>query len=204
VRYAVVSADAGDFWNQAILWDVVKLPSRHKKNPATAVDLSKCTHLKPYSLACLAAVGASTGGEAQLVLPHDGNCREHVIRAGLHQWFQVTAVPEVHAKQTNVPIRQLTAGPGSFANEAMEIWAKQLQEQLSPGILPKLENHLDEMIYNALGHSESEVGCFVAGQASPSRHIVEVSIVDLGIGVRTHLTRHPAYILRFPGKGGGW
>ena len=194
MRISIKGADAGDFPNARLAWDILKLTANHRRALPTTIDLTECLHLKSYSLACLAAVGAAGSKRIVLGLPDNRSCKEHCIRLGLHEWFQCDEVPTVQARATNIPIRQLQAGgPGSFSNDAVGMWARELGEPLRPGVQRDLENHLDEMIFNALGHSESPVGCFVAGQGHPGAGVVEAAIVDLGITIKTHLTRNPQY-----------
>jgi len=58
---------------------------------------------------------------------------------------------------------------------------------------PRLAGHIDEVIINALTHAESKIGCIVAGQAFPRTGKVEITCVDLGQTIKTHLRRNPKY-----------
>ncbi len=64
---------------------------------------------------------------------------------------------------------------------------------LPAGVFPRIAAHLDEIITNALTHAVSPIDCLVAGQAFDGTGKVEIAILDLGIGIRGHLTRHPKY-----------
>lgn len=151
--------------------------------------------LKPYSIACLAAIGAKRllmkQERAALVLPSNTACAAHCARLGLHQWFNVSGVPETDARPTNVAARQLNDKPGNFSNEVMQLLVSEMG--LAVGVLPDLENHLDEVVLNAVTHSKSPIGCIVVGQGFPGKGCVEVAIVDLGQTIRGHLIGNPTF-----------
>jgi len=114
-----------------------------------------------------------------------------VKRIGLPGFFSGYSGETFVKRSTNVVLRQLDRAPGNFASEAMRVLTEQCD--LSPGTLPRLQNHLDEVILNALTHSESPVGAFVGGQGFPTNRRVDVAILDLGVTIRGHLSRNPRY-----------
>lgn len=185
--------DAGDFRKRRLAFDIMDLVAACESlGLPSLVDLRHATHLRPYSIACLAAVGALGEQAIPAVLPADEDCRQHLVRLGLFKWFKADA-PEVDQRDTNVPIRQLTTDAlGTFSSDAMKIWEAAVGG-LTAGYRPRLEDHLDEIIGNAIYHAESPIGCMVAGQAFPKRQAVEVAVVDLGQSIRGHLSKHPQY-----------
>lgn len=162
--FTASAADAGDFLNGRVAWDILNQTAVHETYIPPKIDLSHCNHLKPYSVACLAALGARGNREIPLVLPESLQCREHLGRLGLYGWFQPELPPEVEIRDTNVPVQQLLTRPGNFAGRVMGIWAREMGGTFAVNQQRTFSDHLDEMILNALGHSESPVGCFVAGQ----------------------------------------
>jgi hypothetical protein len=190
--FRVTMPEGGDFPSGKAEWDLLKMTGSHADYLPDIVDLSECAHLRPYSLACLAAIGMKSQGKIQLILPSNEECMAQVIRLGLHQWFTVPSFPQVEIRATDVPIRRLYNAPGTFADDAMIAWEAALGGLL-PGVRPALSNHLDEMIFNALGHSKSPVGCFAAGQAFPAEMAIEMAVVDLGVTIRSHLSANPAH-----------
>lgn len=52
---------------------------------------------------------------------------------------------------------------------------------------------VSEIIDNALQHSGSPTGTYVAAQLFPRLDCVGAVVVDTGIGIRQHLSRHPQY-----------
>jgi hypothetical protein len=187
--------DKGDFEKGKLAWDVLRMTGNHNRSLPTLIDLSQCMHLKSYSLACIAAVGARGGKEIHLVLPENPTCREHCLRHGVHKWFNISPSETVSAKRRSIPIQQLRIpdGPGDFSRKAMAVWKAELGNQLSVGLEPTLQSHLDELIMNALGHSNSPVGCFVIGQGYPHSGVLELCVLDLGVTIRSHLTKNPKY-----------
>ena len=55
------------------------------------------------------------------------------------------------------------------------------------------ENCIAELLGNALEHSSSKPGCFVASWADNHNGPLSISVVDVGIGIPQHLRRSPRY-----------
>jgi len=193
--FRVSAADAGDLANGKLAWDVLNQTGCHTHSIPDAVDLSDCVMLKPYALACLAALAAKSkqrGTPIRLTLPRDARCTAHCLRLKLHEWFEAEMVVLPAARETNVAIDQIERPPDeTFSNAIMNLLID--QASLPVGILPNLENHLDEVVSNAVTHAESEIGCIVVGQGFPRKRVVEVAIVDLGMGILKHLSRNPMH-----------
>lgn len=191
--FRVSEADAGDFPKGRLAWDVLNRTACHEQSLPEEIDLSNCVMLKPYTLACLAALAAKSiarDSHCRLVLPRDSDCSDHCLRLGLHKWFDAPQVQSPEPRTTNVALRQLQGQPGGdFSNSVVELLVE--KSSLPAGVLPRIETHLDEVVLNAVTHSESEVGCIVVGQGFPRKAVVEIAIVDLGIGIRSHLIKNP-------------
>ncbi len=193
--FRVSKADAGDFANGKLAWDVLNLTGCHPQSIPREIDLSDCVMIKPYALACLAALAEKAtrrGGRIRLKLPVDQRCADHCLRLKLHEWFEVEQELALPTRATNVAIDQLEQPPdGAFSSAIVNLLVD--RTSLPSGILPNLENHLDEVVSNAVTHAESEVGCFVVGQGFPRKQVVEVAIVDLGQGILNHLSKNPQH-----------
>lgn len=185
--------DSGDFERYSIAWDV--LTAATLRQFPTMLDMSQSIHLKPYALACLAALGAHARKNGQTIPlrpPRDQRCREHVYRMGLSDYFSCQSTP-LTPHDTSAKITQLEDRPTDFSSRIMDIWDREFGG-LNAGLKPVWADHLDEIIWNALTHSFSPIGCLVAGQAFPKRRRLEVAVVDLGITIRGHLTQNPQYV----------
>lgn len=180
--------DAGDFVKGRLAWDILHATANHNCVVPNTIDLSDATHLKPYSLAALFALNLRASTSVKLILPDDSECREHLERLGFCCPDEASHV----ARKTNVRIRQLTDGPGSFSSDAMDVWENEVGS-LPAGLKPQLAVHLDEVISNAIQHADSPIGCVVVGQAFPKTHKVEVAVLDLGQTILGHLSKHPAF-----------
>lgn len=190
-RLVVSEADAGDFANGRIAWDVLRSAGAHDGGLPEEIDLSGTRMLRPYAVACLAAMGAAAGRQARLVLPTDTRCREHLIRMGLPSWFSGHSEEHV-GRATNIVVEQVQdRSESDFAGRVIEVLTEELG--LSVGLASDLANHLDEVVLNALTHSDSTIGCVVAGQAFPQTRQVEIAIVDFGQTIRGHLSGNARY-----------
>ena len=192
--FRVSGADDGNFPRKAICWDLMRQMSEAKHSLPRRFDLSGCVHLKPYSIACICAIGClakQRRQQPQLELPTNSECRDHIVRIGLGQFFELEKSDQDIVRDTNVVARQVTH-PASAADDAMDAWERSFGS-MSAGVKPELANHLDEIIHNALGHSSSEIGAVMVGQAFPKTRCIDVSIVDLGVTIKGHLCSNNAY-----------
>lgn len=190
--FQVSRADGGDFESGRLAWDVLRRTGSHNGSLPSSIDLSACVMLKPYSIACLIAMGAKAGGRMSLVLPTDAQCSDHISRVGLPGWFSGSATPMVEGRQTNIVARQLDSRPStSFSDEVVAVLSRELG--LSVGVAGQLATHLDEVVLNAVTHANSAIGCVVVGQAFPQKGCMEVTVVDLGQTIRGHLITNPEH-----------
>lgn len=190
-RFLVSKADAGDFHNGKIAWDVLHEAGSHAQGAPDEIDMSQCVMVRPYALACLAALGASTSCVTTLVLPQNDACRDHLVRMGLPQWFANGDIGFQSPRETNVVIKQLQDRPLSTADEIVDTLL--LHHGVSSGEAPILKNHIDELLLNALTHAESPIGCIVAGQVFPTTQWMEIAVVDFGQTIRRHLIQNPKH-----------
>jgi len=190
--FQVSAADKGDFAAEKLAWDVLKATANHGVSVPSSIDLSQCVMLKPYSIACLIAMGAKADRQIPLTLPTNPQCLEHIVRIGLPQWFSMPDPPSLQSRATNVVARQLESRPSSsFSDDVVRVLSGELG--LSVGVPSTLATHLDEVVLNAVTHANSLIGCIVVGQAFPLKECMEVAVVDLGQTIRGHLTANPAH-----------
>lgn len=186
--------DGGEFAGgkgASLAWDVLHRTGKHKL--PDSIDLSGCRHLKPYSLACLCALGElgqHNGRPVRIVKPDDPECADHLARLGVPGFF-VGGWNALPSRSSNLPIRRVAWPPHSTAEEIVEFLAPRTDQ--APGVFPKMVESLDEVISNALTHAASPIDCLVAGQAYPNTGKVEIAVLDLGQTVRGHLTQNPEF-----------
>jgi hypothetical protein len=188
----VWGADAGDFVDGRVIWSALNALAPAKRSPPTHVDLTDLVMIRPYTATAVAALGAMGRRTSSLNLPLTHEARDYVVRSGLSEFFAGGEDAALSPSLRSVPVRQLQAVPGRFADELTQAWEREFQG-MPVGLRVTLADHIDEMIRNALAHSESEIGCIVAAQVYPTRRVVEVSILDLGQTIRGHLSRLGAY-----------
>lgn len=180
---------AGD--HASLKWDILRRAGSHEL--PDKIDLSSTKHLKPYSIACLGAMAElarETSKKVHIDPPVDQDCFDHLTRLGLpgffdHEWSNQSQ------RETNLPLRRVNWPPGDEGEQIVELLAP--RAQLPAGVFPTMAGHLDEVIRNALSHAQSKIDCIVVGQAFDQAGTVEIAIVDLGIGIRRHLTQNPNY-----------
>lgn len=195
VTFQVPNLTNSDFSGGHIPWtlfhDTVLAVRRGR--PIERLNLSSAIHLKPFVLALIAALCRKLqSSNLQVDWPEDEEARNHLARLGFPTILGVDG-PTATQRATNVSLEVLKTRPSDgFSYALTELLAAEFSQGLQPGMIPSISNHIDEMILNALTHSESEIGCVVIGQAFPQRCCVEATIVDLGITILGHLGRqHP-------------
>ena len=154
------------------------------------LDLRGAKHMKPYVVALTAAVCRKLGTERLVQLgPDDESVLDHLSRLGFQQAIGVKSQPN-EKRDTNIPLEVLTERPSEgFSWSVAEKLIDEFPGGISAGLKQEIANGIDEMILNALTHSESSVGCIVVGQSFPKRRMIEATILDLGITIRGHLGR---------------
>lgn len=190
--------DAGDFRGWRLAFDVLTAAGKHEREVPRQIDMSRSTHLKPYSLACLAALGAIGGHAIELIVPEDEGCRTHISRVGLPEFFRcqmsasvprTTSVRIVHLPHGSRPNEEFADDLAGFFEHHMA----QASTALPANGRAILAENISELIHNALTHAHSPIGCVIAGQAFPRTGKVEVAVLDLGQTIRGHLTQNPMY-----------
>lgn len=187
-------ADTGDFAegdNAGLAWDILRKAGDHTL-PST-VDLSQCPHLKPYSIACLCALGELAkrdGRTINAIPPTDAKCADHLVRIGLPSYLEGEWTHS-DVRSTNFSARTVGWPPGNEGDEIVELLVN--HTELSAGLLPRIKDRVDEVIANAVTHAESPIDCIVAGQAFPATEKLEIAILDLGQTIKGHLTKNPEH-----------
>jgi len=162
----------------------------HEGRRIEELDFSGVVHLKPYAVAIVVALASRFGDNfMDSVPPNDAAARDHLIRLGVPDaigadWGNAVIRP------TNVPLQIVTdRPPADFSFQTASMLAAEFSGGLPAGVTAKIADCIDEIVLNALGHSESPTGCVVVGQAFPGQDAIEAAIVDLGITIRGHLSR---------------
>lgn len=184
--------DSGDFAEGKLIWSALNALAPAKVTPPTLVDLSEVQLLRPYAATAIAALGCLAARRASLILPSTQAARDYVLRAGLSDFFVPSEPGALSHSPRAVPVRHLTGVSSTFADEITRAWEREFGG-MPGGLRPRLADHLDEVVRNALSHAESLIGCLVAAQVYPSVPSVEVAVLDLGQSIRVHLTKNPAY-----------
>lgn len=58
---------------------------------------------------------------------------------------------------------------------------------MSPGLIKKFRESVFEIFSNAVLHSRTTLGIFSCGQYFPKKHLLDFSVVDLGIGIKQNV-----------------
>jgi hypothetical protein len=192
VRLEIFGSDTGDFVGKKLIWSALNGLAAAKRENPNEVDLRSLTLARPYTIAAIAAIGALTRGQCLLSLPQTQFSRDYVIRCGLTDFFRCPDATRLSRSPRTVTVRQVLKPDRNFAYEVSEVWEREFGG-MPPRLRRDLADHLDEMLYNALAHSSSPIGCIVAAQAYPDAGTVELAVLDVGITIRGHLARNTLF-----------
>jgi len=182
------------FSTGGIAWEMLQSAASLRKNGGEVdlIDLSDVRHMKPYGVAIVAAMAELSslqGNPVTYLEPRDEQMRDHLTRLGLPAIVGQRDPTRVAPRTTNLPIRIEKTRSDNTGSEVAEMLVRELGYDLPGGLEYQIAENIDEMVLNALTHSESEVGCVIVGQAFPQTSVLEVAILDLGITIPTHLGR---------------
>jgi hypothetical protein len=62
--------------------------------------------------------------------------------------------------------------------------------KMSAGLIKKFRESVFEIFHNAVYHSRTRLGIFSCGQYFPRKHLLDFSVVDLGVGIRRNVKEH--------------
>lgn len=115
---------------------------------------------------------------------------ENILRKNQFlEWFDYSTIPDSY--QTTFPFKKFKKHAGDQFSEYLN---KYLQgrglPQMSLALVKKFKQNVFEVFQNAAIHSYSDSGTFVCGQFFPSKHKIDFSIADAGIGIRDNVRRH--------------
>lgn len=90
---------------------------------------------------------------------------------------------------TTIPYQRFDAKDDRFFADYIENELIHRDEMpvMSPGLLKKFRESIFEIFSNAVLHSRTEMGIFSCGQFFPTRHRLDFSVADLGIGMRQNI-----------------
>jgi len=183
-----------DFSAGRIAWEMLQSAATLRMNGGVVdlIDLSDVRHMRPYGVAIVAAMAELSrlqGNPVTYLEPRDEAIRAHLTRLGLPTIVGQRDPTRVTPRTTNLPIRIEKTRSDNTGSEVAEMLVRELGYDLPGGLEYQIAENIDEMVLNALTHSESEAGCVIVGQAFPQKSVLEVAILDLGITIPTHLGR---------------
>jgi len=157
------------------------------------LDLSSIQVFTPFTACFLAALTdelRNNGKKGHLILPLRSNARNQFDYLGVHSHFSgqsrresmaVPTAPLVHRFEEDYDVAftvaRLVRGTHDMSNSFFHL----------------LTLCLKELLQNAFQHAESKSGVYLCAYAVRTRRLVRLCVMDLGIGIRRHLTRNPKY-----------
>lgn len=166
------------------------------------VDLSSLVAVGPAAIALLTAVltrcrtdGLFARGSV-LIVPNSPPVRNYLMRMDLVNLVAPGRQPDLIVRNPAVgfrPVREFV-DPEESQVVAREL-TDALTERCSTDSIARaaIRICLDELAENVVHHAASPLGGFAAAQGWPRNQEFEIAIVDIGVGIRSSLTKNPSY-----------
>jgi len=129
-----------------------------------------------------------------LIRPEDPKVEDYLSSCGFYYYFGLrrrAGTPRIHPRGEVIRLKRRRCLTPLFSQELVELIKK--HQDVSFMVERDLIEAIIELEDNVKRHSESEVGWFVLAQGYPNSNRVRMVIGDLGIGIRSHLSRHPDF-----------
>jgi signal transduction histidine kinase len=185
-----VRSDETGFWALASLWKA----GGTLKYEKLELDLTRCNWFDANMSAILGAVLARIADRLNTV--EIVNVRSAVESILCRNGFLTNhGYPPVDDRQgTTLPYRRLRlTDSGRFEDYLRDNLVGKGIPEMAAGFGRVFKQSLFEAFENAVQHSRSRLGVFVCGQFYPTRHRLDISLADAGIGI-------PAKVERFLGR----
>jgi hypothetical protein len=162
-------------------------PDRHD-----LIDLTGLSWLEATMCACLGAVlhKQTMRGKTLAIAGLSGKPEAILRKNGFLTHFGHDRIRDTY---------ETTIQYGQFQRKDREAFQRYISHHFRPGsrglpemsmaLLRRFRESLFEIYWNAVEHSETELGIFACGQYFPRRNRLSLSIVDLGVGIRERIFR---------------
>jgi len=152
------------------------------------IDLSNVRFIKPFGvtlLACTIYDLLRRMRKVKFVRPSFDDVHTYLNDIGFYDEFNITTDVQINPRSTSVAVKRLNEVNYSFV-QSLITWL-QSQLTLSQGIRQAIEQSIMEIINNVIDHSCGPFGYYINAQAYPNRGVMELSIMDLGVGIPHNL-----------------
>ncbi|MCC6611673.1 MAG: ATP-binding protein [Burkholderiales bacterium] len=186
-----IRSDETGFRALASLWNSAQALEFSKLE----LDMTRCTWFDANMCAALGAVLARIADRLNAVEIVDVRPEvENVLcRNGFLTHFGYRAVED--RQRTTLPYRRLRlTDSGRFEDYLRDQLLGKGIPEMATGFGRVFKQSLFEIFENAVHHSQSAAGVFVCGQFYPTRHCLDISIADAGVGIPANVERflgHP-------------
>lgn len=161
-------------------------------DPHDLIDLTGLSWLEANMCTCLGAVlhKQTMGGKTLAIVGLSGKPEAVLRKNGFLTHFGHDKMRDTY---------ETTIQYGQFQLKDREAFQRYISRHFRPGsrrlpemsmaLLRRFRESLFEIYWNAVEHSETELGIFACGQFFPGKKRLSLSIVDLGIGIRERIFR---------------
>lgn len=182
-----IRSDCGGF--DAIADIAVK--TKNVRLDSVEFDLSSCSFFEANMAAPLYAVIARLRDELNDVTIANvpaGVCT--ILRK--NKFLSIFNRPELtDTNQTTLPFKILKLTAGDQFNDYLDAYMRGRGiPTMSEALTKRFRQSLFEIFLNATIHSQSKTGIFVCGQFYPSKHRLDFTIADAGVGIRENVRRY--------------
>lgn len=167
------------------------------------IDLSRLVHISPTSLALLLATMKRVEADGllapgtRIITPASPPVARYIERMNLIRQLVGGEVAEGFTRREPEgfrPVERFASGDDYWTMAGSLTDAVAERCRVDKGGKSAIRVCLDEICENVVHHADTELGGFAAAQGWPRKNReFEIAIVDLGVGIRSSLTKNPDY-----------
>ncbi|MFA7254471.1 MAG: helix-turn-helix domain-containing protein [Candidatus Omnitrophota bacterium] len=178
-------------WSRSNLEDALLAVQRatDEKVGLVIIDLSEAVFVTPTGLAMLCSIIDRTtwrGGNVRIKDPQNEEFKVFLKSIGFWDYLHIATSPDIPKNiEPNVQLKRLQNLDIALTGKLVEFIESSIS--VSPGVSYVLSMAHNELIENAMVHSQSRRGCLVCAQSTPKSKLLRLTVLDEGQGIRSSL-----------------
>ena len=177
-----------------IIQDVNEI--RNIKESKIVFDLSEMAWFHPFGLSMLAGLillCLRKGKKCEIKMPRGKNIRKYLEAIGFNKILGLSdkTYKGFQGLSSKLQLQWLESKNSYLARRIVDVFNRELS--MSEEVQGSLVTSIQEMMNNALDHSESHIGCLASAQTFKESRQIRACLVDFGIGIKKSLEKNPKW-----------
>lgn len=156
-------------------------------------NLNKTEFITPFGITLLAGTISECleqGKKAKYLRPEKPSTKRFLSGIGFNKFFKISG-DEHKIESPNVQLRRLYQVDYLLTEQILDVFSASIK--MSEGVRGSLKLALNELMTNALDHSDSKKGFYLCAQSYKQAKTIRLCITDFGIGILNALQKAPKF-----------